>query len=257
MPPRARALVLALTAAVAPVLGGCSADEGPRKTGDPVTQEEARILADLLHRNFQKGGADFVVTAPYGETAVLTLTGELDFRESVGHAEAVTTFGDGRDDDVRTLYFTTDEIWVGEMPGLGEALADDGADDAAYLRRPLADGTDDHGPPLADVLVEVLLRLAAESADDPQAFRADGYTWQGQRSIDSRLASLFGLREGRTVAVGAADDLLLQYETPLADGAVEVTVTLSDHGRRRVAMPADEETALVADHPEVAAALGV
>src|SRR5687768_16381789 len=197
MPPRAHALVLALTAALGPVLGGCSADDGPRKAGDPVTQEEARVLADLLHRNFQKGGADFVVTAPYGETAVLTLTGELDFRESVGHAEAVTTFGDGRADDVRTLYFTPEEVWVGEIPGLAEALADDGAADAAYLRRPLSDGTEDGGPPLADVLVEVLLHLAAESADDPQAFLTDGYTWQGQRSIDSRLASVFGLREGR------------------------------------------------------------
>jgi hypothetical protein len=55
--------------------------------------------------------------------------------------------------------------------------------------------------------------------------------------------------------VGAADDLLLQYETPLAD--VDVTVTLSDHGRRRIEVPAGAETALVADHPEVAAALGV
>jgi hypothetical protein len=220
-----------------------------------LTEEEAGILADLLHRNFQRGGADFVVTAPYGETAVLTLTGELDFREWVGHAEAVTTFGDGQADDVRTLYFTSDELWVGAVPGLAEALAGDGATRAAYLRRPLADSTAAGGPPLTDVLVEVLLRLADDSADDPEAFLADDYTWQGQRSIDSRLASLFGLREGRTVAVGAADDLLLQYETPLGD--VEVTVTLSDHGRRQIEVPAEAETALVADHPEVAAALGV
>jgi len=254
MPPRARALVLALTAALGPVLAGCSSDDGPRTVGDPVTRAEARVLADLLHRNFQEGGADFVATAPYGETAVLTLTGELDFRESVGQAEAVTSFGDGRDDDVRTLYFTRDQVWVGEIPGMAETLPKN----AAYLRRPLSDGSEDAGPPLADVLVEVLLRLGSESADDPDAFlAADGYTWQGQRSIDSRLASLFGLREGRTVAVGAADDLLLQYETPLADGDIEVTVTLSDHGRRRVQVPAEDETALVADHPEAAAALGV
>lgn len=254
---RARALVLALSAALGPVVGGCSADDGPRAVGGPVTEAEAGVLADLLHRNFQRGGADFVVTAPYGGTAVLTLTGEIDFRQSVGHAESVTTFGDGRDDDVRTLYFTSEEIWVGKVPGLTEALADDGAADAAYLRRPLSDGAEDDGPPLADVLVEVVLNLAAESADDPEAFLADDYTWQGQRSIDSRLASLFGLREGRTVAVGAADDLLLQYATPLADGDVEVTVTLSDHGRRQVEVPAEAETALVADHAEIAAALGV
>lgn len=256
MPPRARALVLALTAALGPALAGCSSDDGPRRPGEPVTRAESGVLADLLLRNFQRGGADFVVTAPYGETAVLTLTGELDFRKSVGRAEAVTSFGDARADDVRTLYFTPDEVWVGDLPGLAEALADDGADGAGYLRRPLADGTDDGDPPLADVLVQVLLHLGAQSADDARAFLADDYTWQGQRSIDSRLASLFGLREGRTVAVSAADDLLVQYETPLTDD-IDVTVTLSEHGRRQVDLPPEEETALLADHPEVAAALGL
>jgi hypothetical protein len=255
MPPRARALVLALTVALGPVLaGGCSADEGPRRAGDPVTAGEARVLAGLLHRNFQRGGADFVVTAPYGGTTVLTLTGEVDFRTAAGRAQAVTTFGDGRADDVRTLFFTPDDVWVGEVPGLPDALAGDGADDVAYLRRPLSAAGD--GPLLVDVLVQVLLDLAAQTADAPQAFLAGGYTWQGQRSIDSRLTSLFGLRNGRTVAVGSTDDLLVQYASPLA-GEIDVTVTLSDHGRRTVRVPAEEETALVADHPEIATALGV
>jgi hypothetical protein len=257
MPPRARALVLALTAALGPMIGGCSADDEPRKVGDPVTQAEAEVLAELLHRNFQTGGADFVATAPFDETAVLTLTGELDFRESVGRAEAVTTFGDGRPDDVRTLFFSSDEVWVGEIPGLTEALASDGATDVAYLRRPLSEAGDGSGPLLTDVVVEILLRLANGSADDPQAFLAGKYTWQGQRSIDSRLASVFGLREGRSVAVSASDDLLLQYAAPVADGDIEVTVTLSDHGRRAVEVPAEAETAPAADHPEVAGALGV
>ena len=47
-----------------------------------------------------------MVTAPYGEDTVLTLTGEVDFRHDIGRAQAVTSFGDGRADDTRTLYFT-------------------------------------------------------------------------------------------------------------------------------------------------------
>jgi hypothetical protein len=253
MRPRHPARLLAAGLAAA-LLAGCATDDGPRRAGDPVTPEEAHLLAMLLHRNFQKGGADFVVTAPYSG-AVLTLTGEVDFRESVGHAEALTTFADDRADDVRTLFFTPEDLWVGDLPGLTEALARDGAADAGYLRRPLADGADG-GPPLADLLVEVLLHLSSESADDAQAFLTGGYTWQGQRSIDSRLASLFDLHLG-TVAVGAGDDLLMQYAAPVAGGAVDVTVTLSEHGRRHVDLPAEAETALVADHPGVAAALGI
>ncbi len=256
MPPRARAAVLAVAVVLGPLLtGGCSADEGPRPHGDPVTAAEARVLAGLLHRNFKSGGAEFVATAPFGEDSVLTLTGDIDFRKSVGHAEAVTAFGDGRPDDVRTVFFTGDDVWVGDLPGLDALAEDDGSGAVGYLRRPLADAADDDGPLLLDVLLQMLLRLRSTTADAPDAFLAADYTWQGQRSIDSRLTSLFGLQQGRTVAVAADDDLLVQFATPVAE--VDVTVTLSDHGRRTVALPKEAETALAADHPEIAAALGI
>jgi hypothetical protein len=103
----------------------------------------------------------------------------------------------------------------------------------------------------------VLLDLSSRTADDPRAFLAGGYTWQGQRSIDSRLTSLFGLHEGRTVAVAASGDLLAQFVTPLLDGDVVVTVTLSDHGPRTLDLPGEEETADAAEHPGIAAAWGV
>ena len=93
----------------------------------------------------------------------------------------------------------------------------------------------------------MLLNLSARTADDPRSFVGAGYTWQGQRSIDSRLTSLFGLEDGRTVAVAASDDLLTQFVTPLAGGEVDVTVTLSDHGSRTLRGPAQEETAEAAE----------
>ena len=248
---------LALGTALALVSGCTSTGAGDRRPGDPVTEEEAGTLAELLHRNRERGGADFVVTAPYGEDVVLTLTGEVDFEESVGNAQAVTTFGDGRADDVRTLWFTPEELWVGDVPGLADSLAAAGEPGARYLRRPVTTGTDDQLPLLVDVLVEVLLNLSSRTADDPRAFEADGYTWEGQRSIDSRLTSLFGLHEGRTVAVAASDDLLTQFVTPLAGGELDVTVTLSDHGPRSLQVPDEDQTAEVAEHAELAAALGV
>jgi hypothetical protein len=207
------------------------------------------VLAELLHRNHERGGADFVVTAPYADDALLTLTGEVDFREGVGRAEAVTSFSDGRDDRSLTLAFTPEDIWFADVPGL--------AGTATMLRRPVI--TDDgEGPPrLLDVVVELLLNLSARTDDDAAAFRDGRHTWEGQRSIDGRLTTVFGLREGRTVAVSASGDLLTQFVTPLGDGELEVTVTLSGHGLRDVPLPADEETADAADHPAVAAALGL
>ena len=69
-------------------------------------------------------------------------------------------------------------------------------------------GAGDDAPLLVDVLTEVLLNLTARTADDPRAFLGGDYTWVGQRSIDSRLATLFGAPGGRTVAVDASDDVL-------------------------------------------------
>jgi hypothetical protein len=235
----------------------CSADDGAaRRPGDAVTRDEAGTLAELLHRNVTRGGADFVVTAPYGEDTVLTLTGEVDFRRETGRAQAVTSFGDSRPDDTRTLFFTHEEVWIGGIPGLPEALAAAGRPGATYVHRPLTAGDEGATPPLVDALLEVLLNLAAATPDDPRSFVDAGYTWEGQRSIDSRLTSLFGLKDGRTVAVAAANDLLTQFVTPLA-GGLEVTVTLSDHGARTLPVPTPEETAEAADQPEIAAAFGV
>jgi hypothetical protein len=59
------------------------------------------------------------------------------------------------------------------------------------------------------------------------------------------------------VAVGAADDLLTQFGATLTPEKLEVTVTLSDHGSRRVGLPPEKETVDAADRPEVAAQLGI
>src|SRR5690349_19093923 len=78
---------LVLVGLIAALLVGCTADPAVREPGSPVTEDEAGALSRLLQRNHQRGGADFVVTAPYGENAVLTLAGEVDFRRSRGTAQ--------------------------------------------------------------------------------------------------------------------------------------------------------------------------
>jgi len=240
------------------LLAGCASDSDlDRRPGDPVTEAEADALAGLLHRNYTRGGADFVISAPYSDGVVLTVTGQVDFQAAVGRAQAVTTFADGRADDSRTIVFSREDVWTGDLPGLAEALARDGARGASWLRRPVTTGSEDVQPVLLDVVLEVLLNLSARKSDDPQAYLDGSYTWEGQRSIDSRLTSLYGLREDRVVAVAAAGDVLAQFETPLAGGDLDVTVTLSEHGRRAVDVPVARETAEAAEHTEVAALYGI
>jgi hypothetical protein len=240
---------LVLLGLAATLLAGCTGGPAVREPGSAVTQAEAETLARLLQRNHQRGGADFVVTAPYGPDVVLTLTGEVDFRRSHGRGRLVTSYGDGRPDDAATLVFSTGSLWIGDVPGLDQALDDTGAADAVYLRRPLeAQSRAD----LVDVLVRVVLDLSHARADDPRGFLDGEWTWQGQRSIDSRLSSVFARDGGATVVIDAADDLLRQYATPLPGQPFEVTVTLAGHGPVSVDLPAAAESVDVAEHPELA-----
>jgi hypothetical protein len=256
MPSRRRPLLLALGLVLALLVGCSDSSAADRNPGDEITRDEADVLAELLHQNFEHGGADFVESAPYGDGAVLTLTGEVDFVRSIGRAQAVTTFEDGRPDEMRTLFFTPDEIWFGDVPGLADALASRGLPEATYVRRPMATSAEGTAS-LVDVLAQLVLNLSARAGDDPRAFLDGNYTWQGQRSIDGRLASLYSLTGGKTVAVSASDSLLVQYVTPLPDQDFEVTITLSDHGEREIDLPAAEETLNAEDQPEVAAQVGV
>jgi hypothetical protein len=257
MPLRRPPLIVLCLLVVLALVAGCGSGDDERAAGEPVTEAEADVLAGLLHRNFEAGGADFVVTAPYAEGAVLTLTGEVDFPRGTGRAQGVTEYEDGRPADTRTLFFTGSDIWFGDVPQLPEQLAAAGLPEAAYVRRPIAttDGTGTAS--LVDVLVQMVPRLSARAEDDPRSFTENGYTWQGTRSVNGELATLFRTGGGATVAVGADRELLLQYVTRLPDQDFDVTITLADHGAREIELPADEETVDATAHPDVAAALGI
>ena len=237
------------------LLSGCTAgDGGDRAVGAPVTAEEAETLSRLLQRNHQRGGAEFLATAPYGGDAVLTVTGEVDFRRSAGRAQVTASSGVGGPERTAEVVFTADEVWLGEATGLAEELAAAGLPGARWLRRPL--GPD--GPAeLLDVVLRVVLNLGRAPADDPRSFVEREWSWQGRRSIDSRLSSVYADPEGRTVAVDAADDVLRQFVAPLPGGSVELTVTLAGHGRRSVALPDEGSAAEAAEHPELSARLGL
>jgi hypothetical protein len=249
-----RVVALTAVAALVAVLTGCSDDEAAQRVaGDPVSTAEAEVLAEVLHADFRAGGADFEVSAPFAENAVLTLTGEIDFARGIGRAQAVTDYDTGQPDETRTLFFTATDLWQGDVPGLAEALSAAGLPAAGYARRPIATTNATGNASLLDVLVQMVSRLSARAADDPRSF--EGYTWTGQQSVNGQLASVFQSGTGAQIAVAAESKLLVQYVTELQD--FPVTITLADHGDREITLPADTDTVDTTEHPEIAATLGL
>ena len=240
-------------------LSGCSGGGAAERTpGDHVTNAEARVLADLLHQDLVRGGADFTETAPYAEGAVLTLTGTVDFAHGRGRATAVTTYANGQPTDTRSLWFTDQTLWMGQVPDLPQSLSAAGLPAAQYVQRPLAtNDANQDSPTLIDVAAQLVLRLSARKADDAKPFETGDYTWHGQRSINGKLAAEYRLASGATVAVAESDKTLLQYVTPLPGQSFSVTTMLTAHGARSVDLPAANQTVDLAAHPQVASALGM
>jgi hypothetical protein len=249
-----RLVVLGAVAALVAALSGCGGDEAAqRRPGDPITSDEAQALSQVLYADRQEGGADFEVSAPYAEGAVLTLTGEIDFSRSIGRAQAVTSYANGQPDETRTLFFTETDLWQGDVPSLAETLTAAGLPAATYARRPIATVGSSGTASLLDVLVQMVTRLSARTADDPRSF--EQYTWAGTRSVNGQLASVFTSGKGPEIAVAAESKLLVQYVTELQD--FPVTITLADHGEREITLPADSDTVDTGAHPEIASALGL
>jgi hypothetical protein len=248
-----RLVVLGAVAALVAVLSGCGDEPAARPPGDPITSDEAQALSQALYADRQQGGADFEVSAPYADGAVLTLTGEIDFIRSIGRAQAVTTYANGQPEETRTLFFTETDLWQGDVPGLAETLTAAGLPPATYARRPIATTGSSGTASLLDVLVQMVTRLSARAADDPRSF--EQYTWAGTRSVNGQLASVFRSGTGAEIAVAAESKLLVQYVTELQD--FTVTITLADHGEREITLPADSDTVDTSTHPEIAGALGL
>ncbi|MBA2415791.1 MAG: hypothetical protein H0V64_07890 [Geodermatophilaceae bacterium] len=248
--PGSRLVVALLTTAL--VLTGCSEDDpdANRAPGAEITVAEAQVLAEVLHRNVQEGGADVNVSAEYAEEALLTMTGSIDFTTGTGTLDTLTTYTTGQPDELRTIYFTTDRIVIGNIPGFTDAMVAAGRDGVLYLRTDL-----DQQTRLVDNIVGMLLRLATEQPDDPENLIAAGYTWEGAGRIDTVLTNTFSTGTS-SISVGVEDELLYQFAAPPLNGSFPVRITLSDHGPREIDFPPEEQIADTSAYPEVASQFG-
>lgn len=233
-------------------LAACVDENADRQIGDPITEGEAETLAGLLNRNFTEGGASFRASVPYAEATVFTYTGTIDFTTGTGTGTAVTDYNEVQPTESRSLYFSTDNVTFGDVPGLTDAMTAVGVPNIVFMTRQLLP----FGQELIDSVVTLLPRLSAREADNAQSYLERDYTFQGQTTIDGELAGLFSFGAA-TVAVSVDDQELLQYVTSLPDVGAEITITLSDHGPKTVAAPPAEQTANATDYPDVAGAVGV
>lgn len=216
---RLKTLFAASLIAFALLAGGCGDSDGsaprPDDEAQPVDEQQALVLARLLYRNWERGGATFEATMPLHGTEI-EIEGEVDFRSGRG----VATLRD-RSGQERRYRWTRKKVYAQAAPGSSDF----------EIQRPDPDGNPVHRA------IAFLNLLSAETVDNTVNIIDQGAHYLGRDEIGGRPVDRFRYGgDGRTTYwVGVDDGLLHRVRAEFADGPL--TVDLISHGPVRIEMP--------------------
>ena len=224
-----RGVVLLLIASmvVTPLLATCSGgrDSGPT----PLTRQQASVMAELLYRNRESGGATFTLSTPLGpEGGTLTLSGEVDWVGHHGHAIVATS--EPIDDPLTEVWWTLENVFE-RRPSLDEDLIDLGvAMTASVIERPV-----DLERRRIDQLIALVVALAAEQPENAELIlQAEGSAFL--RVDELRGVDVEVLRYGdRSIYwVDPTSGRLLRFEGTDESRTFPIVVDLLETGERDI-----------------------
>lgn len=225
---RARRIAAAIGALiVVSTTPSCSERESPAPT--PLTREQATLMADVLYRNRESGGATFTLSTPLGpEGGTLTLFGEVDWVGHHGHA--IVTTSEPIDDPLTEVWWSLQNVFE-RRPSLDEDLIDLGvAMTASVIERPV-----DLERRRIDQLIALIIALAAEQPENAELIL------QTEGSAFLRLDELRGvdvevLRYGeRSIYwVDPTSGRLLRFEGTDESRTFPIVVDLLETGERDI-----------------------
>jgi hypothetical protein len=208
------------------LLAGCGAGSGAPATPDgaPLTLAQASLLAEVLHRNTEAGGAVFVLTALDPATgATVVLDGAVDWVNGAGRASATGLRDAGG--EVAAVAWTRDA--VAELrPGRA------GPAEAYWLR------TIDPALHSVDRFIGVVAGLAATRPENAQlvlqkpdaAFLRDDVL----RDVD---VTVLRYSERTVLWIDPVSGSLLRFEGNDRTGGAPVVVDLIELGPVRIELP--------------------
>lgn len=209
----------------------------------PLTRDQATVMAELLYRNYESGGADFTMSTPVGPGGgTVTVTGEVDWTNHQGHA-TVASSQPGESPLVEVWW---DERNVFERrPVLDEPLRESGlVVSEAVIRRPV-----DTGSRRIDQLIAVLIGLAATQRDNAELIaQAEGSAFVRDDTL--RGSNVEVLRYGPRTQywVDTKSGEMARFEGVDSSGQYPVIVDVFARGERPIAAdPALE----VVDYSEI------
>lgn len=216
-----------MTLAVA--IAACGDDAPSAETERPLSFDEASTMADLLFRNYEAGGAVFVVSTlaePGG--AQLTLSGEVDWTTHSGWADVTTTA-----DSATLVGVWWDQTHVLERRPALDALIDGlGHTGATLISR--APDTERR----LDQVIAIVTGLAAEVRDNAQLImQTEGSAFVRTDTLRGRPVEVVRYGTRNLYWIDAETGDMLRLEATSKDGSMPTIVDILQRGAVDVTRP--------------------
>jgi hypothetical protein len=139
------------------LVASCSS-QSKAPTAQPLTDDQASKLANVLFDNLDSKGATFGLAARFSDGSTINLSGEVDWAGHFGHAVVTAS---GAEADLAEVYWSANEV-LERRPGLNRQLQAENVQAAGYLvRAPQPAGRD------LDRLLGIITALAGPQRDNP------------------------------------------------------------------------------------------
>ncbi len=223
--------IAALCALALAAAAGCGDGEAPAVTsppapaaapaGTPVTDEQAVVLARLLQRNYEDGGARVTGDFPFSKTARVLVDGQMDWRKLRGTMRILEP---GRPAGAARRYFWTRDV----------VLAQAAPGEERYRQ-----ATPDPERVPAHFLISSLALLSSENIDNVALIKDQGSRFLRRDALRGEPVDVYqyGSAGKNEYWVGVGDGRLRRVQLDLPKLGGTGTLDFTRRGRQAIELP--------------------
>ena len=220
------------------VAAGCSTSDPATSVGTSpasvLTRDQANVMASMLFKNYDTGGADFTVEVAYGKAATFSFAGQIDWKKRLGHALVTTHLTDTSaaqpaPADVYWIQTSSQQVVLqGGLQNLEHEMVALGRTGIKYLARPLSEKTPQ------DIVLLFVNALGAAQRDNPQLLQFGDQANAAAKfvrtdKVDGAPVNVFSQKDKVRFWVRVSDGVLVKVDADLGGFSGPTVVLLKNH----------------------------
>jgi hypothetical protein len=226
-------------------LSACSNQEVSQER--PLTAEEASVLAEVLSRNHEAGGASFSLSARAGfQGGTITLEGDIDW---VNHRGAARVFGGSLPHPVTNVWWSA-EIVGERRPSLDQEVLTL----LPGVRNPILARPPDSSRRRLDQLLAIVTGLVAKTPENSQLIlQTEGSAFLREDVLREKPVLVLRYGKRSIFWLNASTKSLMRFEGNDSTSQFPVVIDFLQLGSRTLSLPRDAQVVNLSDHMELLA----